>query len=87
MILKLRNLGEAEVFCEWEIHEVTLHLDGNVEVTDRSALVQLCHDLFVDILRAFLVELEETWMLLLYIEEVRWAGFVFDDTMAFEITG
>lgn len=87
MILKLRNLGEAEVFCEWEIHEVTLHLDGNVEVTDRSALVQLGHDLFVDTLQAFLVELEETWVLLLYIEEVRWAGFVFDDTMAFEITG
>lgn len=87
MILKLRNLGEVEVFCEWEIHEVTLHLDGTVEVTDRGALVQLGHDLFVDILRAFLVELEETWVLLLYIEEVRWVGFVLDDVMAFEITG
>ena len=76
-----------EEFGPLEIREVTLRLDGEIEITDKAALLELERYLVVDIIEALFVKLEEVYFVTVYIKEFEgWEG-VFEDLFVYKIIG
>ena len=76
-----------EEFGPLEIREVTLRLDGEIEITDKAALLELERYLVADIIEALFVKLEEACFVTVYIKEFEgWEG-VFEDLFVYKIIG
>ena len=76
-----------EEFGPLEIREVTLRLDGEIEITDRAALLELGCYIMADIKEALLIPLDNTWFVTVYIKELEgWEG-VFENLFVYKITG
>lgn len=76
-----------EEFGPLEIREVTLRLDGEIEITDKAALLELERYLVADIIEALFVKLEEVYFVTVYIKEFEgWEG-VFEDLFVYKIIG
>lgn len=76
-----------EEFGPLEIREVTLRLDGEIEITDKAALLELERYLVADIIEALFVKLEDVYFVTVYIKEFEgWEG-VFEDLFVYKIIG
>lgn len=76
-----------EEFGPLEIREVTLRLDGEIEITDKAALLELERYLVADIIEALFVKLKEVYFVTVYIKELEgWEG-VFEDLFVYKIIG
>lgn len=76
-----------EEFGPLEIREVTLRLDGEIEITDKAALLELERYLVADIIEALFVKLEKVYFVTVYIKEFEgWEG-VFEDLFVYKIIG
>lgn len=74
-----------EEFGPLEIREVTIRLDGEIEITDRATLLELERYIIADIKDALLVPLENAWFVAVYIKELEgWEG-MFEDLFVYKI--
>lgn len=70
-----------EEFGPLEIREVTLRLDGKIEVTDKAALLELEWHTVSDVHEAFLVPYDDDWYISVYIDDYD----EFDDLLVYKI--
>lgn len=72
-----------EEFGPLEIREVTFRLDGEIEITDRAALLKLEWHTVADVRKAFLVPYDDDWYISVYIDDCD----EFDDLLVYKIIG
>ena len=72
-----------EEFGPLKIREVTLRLDGEIEITDKAALFELGWHIIADVREALLVPYDDDWYISAYIDE----GNSFDDLVVFKVIG
>ena len=72
-----------EEFGPLEIREVTIRLDGEIEITDRTALLELEWHTIADVHKAFLVPYDDDWYVSVYIDNCD----EFDDLLVYKIIG